>query len=95
MVRKQGRSYKMSIHYRQIDSATVFHAEPAYPVEEDMHKIAGDKYFSELDLRKAYYQTLLTDRAKPLTAFPTHTGLMEFRTPVRTCDGLCLLITFI
>ena len=42
------------------------------------YKFSGSKYFSELDLCKASYQVPLTDRARPLTAFPTHLGLMEF-----------------
>ena len=56
----------------------MFHAEPACTVEEDLHKFNGAKYFSELDLTKAYYQIPLSERAKPLTAFPSQRGLMEF-----------------
>ena len=78
MVRKADNSYRMAIDYRQLNSITVFHAEPTCSITEDLHKFSGSKYFSELDLCKAYYQVPLTNRAKPLTAFPTHLGLMEF-----------------
>ena len=78
MVRKSDGSYRMAIDYRQLNSVTVFHAEPVCTVEEDLYKFAGARYFSELDLCKAYYQIPLTEKAKPLTAFPTHKGLMEF-----------------
>ncbi|XP_045134079.1 uncharacterized protein LOC123517739 [Portunus trituberculatus] len=78
MVRKSDGSYRMAIDYRKLNSVTVFHAEPSCNMEEDLHMFAGAKYFSEIDLCKAYYQIPLTDRAKPLTAFPTHRGLMEF-----------------
>ena len=79
MVRKSDNSYRMAIDYRQLNSITVFHAEPTCNVTEDLHKFSGCQYFSELDLCKAYYQVPLTDKAKALTAFPTHLGLMEFR----------------
>ena len=78
MVRKPDKSYRMAIDYRQLNSITVFHAEPTCSITEDLHKFSGSKYFSELDLCKAYYQVPLTDRARALTAFPTHLGLMEF-----------------
>ena len=68
----------MAIDFRQLNSITVFHAEPTCNKEEDLHKFSGSKYFSELDLSKAYYQVPLSENAKPLTAFPTHLGLMEF-----------------
>ena len=79
MIRKQKNSYRMAINYRQLNSIRVFHAEPTCNITEDLHKFSGSKYFSELDLCKAYYQIPLTDKAKALTAFPIHLGLMEFR----------------
>ncbi|XP_050701836.1 uncharacterized protein LOC126988072 isoform X2 [Eriocheir sinensis] len=79
MVRKPDNSYRMAIDYRQLNSITVFHAEPTCNITEDLHKFSGSKYFSDLDMCKAYYQVPLTDNAKALTAFPTHLGLMEFR----------------
>ena len=78
MVRKTDGTYRMAIDYRLLNSYTVFHAEPISTIEEDLHKFVGAKYFSELDLTKAYYQIPLTERARPYTAFPTHRGLMEF-----------------
>ena len=47
-------------------------------IEEELHKFQGAKYFAEIDMTKAYYQIGLTDRAIPLTAIPTHRGLVEF-----------------
>ena len=78
MVRKADGSYRMAIDYRQLNSITMFDAEPSCNIEEELYRFYGANYFSELDLCKAYYQVPLTERAKPLTAFPTHLGLMEF-----------------
>lgn len=78
MIKKPDGSYRMAIDYRVLNAVTEFHAEPMCKLEDDLHKFSGAKYYSELDLTKAYYQVPLTERARPLTAFPTHKGLMEF-----------------
>ncbi|XP_050703984.1 uncharacterized protein LOC126989430 isoform X2 [Eriocheir sinensis] len=78
MVKKTAGNYRLAVDYRVLNSITVFDAEPITTITEDLHKFYGSRYFSELDLTKAYYQVPLTDRAMCLTAFPTHLGLMEF-----------------
>ena len=78
MVAKADGSYRMAIDFRQLNAVTVFHAEPGCNIEDDLYRFSGATFFSELDLAKAYYQVPLSERAKPLTAFPTHLGLMEF-----------------
>ena len=78
MVKKSCGSYRMTTDFRALNAVTEFHAEPACSLEEDLHKFATCNYFSELDLSKAYYQICLTERSKPLTAFATHRGLMEY-----------------
>ncbi|XP_063601110.1 uncharacterized protein LOC134777201 [Penaeus indicus] len=78
MVKKADGTYRMAIDFRAINSITVFHAEPSCTVEEELFKFAGARYFSEIDLTKAYYQIPLSENAMPLTSFPTHRGLMEF-----------------
>lgn len=71
MVRESEVRYRILIIFWQLNFLTVF-------VEGDLHKFAGASYFSELDLDNAYCQIPLTDRAKHLTAFSTHRGLIEF-----------------
>lgn len=78
MVRKADDTYRMAIDYRLLNSVTIFHAEPACNIEEELHKFSDAIFFSELDLCKAYYQVPLSTNARQLTAFPTHKGLMEF-----------------
>ena len=78
MVSKSDGSYRMAIDYRQLNAVTVFHAEPSCNIEEDLYRFSGARFFSELDLCKVYYQVPLPERARPLTAFPTRLGLMEF-----------------
>ena len=45
MARKSDGSYRMTIDYRALNL-----------FEEDLHQFADAKYFSELDLSRAYYQ---------------------------------------
>ncbi|XP_076044813.1 uncharacterized protein LOC143027412 [Oratosquilla oratoria] len=78
MVRKTDGSYRMAIDYRQLNSVTVFDAKPTCSMEEDLYKFSGARYISELKLCKAYYQVPLSDKAKALTSFSSHLGLMEF-----------------
>lgn len=67
LVQKPDSSYRMTIDFRAINSVTKFDAEPACNAENDLHKFHGSKFYSELDLTKAYYQIELTDKAKPMT----------------------------
>ena len=49
------------------------------PKIEDLFMTLGkSKFFSGLDLSKAYYQVPLTERAKKVSAFTTPFGLYEF-----------------
>ena len=65
MVKKANGSYRMAIDFRALNFVTVFHAESITTMTEDIHKFYGSKYFSELDLIKAYNQVPLTERPKP------------------------------
>ena len=78
MVKKASGTYRMTTDFRALNSVTEFHAEPACSLEDDLYKFSNCRYFSELDLSKAYYQIRLTETSKPLTAFATHRGLMEY-----------------
>ena len=78
LVQKPDNSYRLTIDYRQLNARTAFVAEPPCCPEEDLPKFANARYFSEIDLCKAYYQVNLTENAIPLTAFATQHGLMEF-----------------
>jgi hypothetical protein len=78
MVKKSDQTYRLAIDYRTLNSVTEFDAEPPSSLEEELHKFSGSKYFSQLDLSKAYYQIKLDPESIPLTAFATHRGLMEF-----------------
>ena len=65
----------------------------------NLHQFANAKYFSELDLSRAYYQIKLTENAHQFTAFPTRHGLIEFvRLPyglVNACSACAQLMRIV
>lgn len=69
----------MAMYYRSPNSITVFHAEPINKLTEDLNNLNGSKYLTENDITKAYHQVQLSDRTKPLTAFPSH------KEPIKLC----------
>ena len=78
LVTKPEGGKRMAVDYRSVNSVTEFDAEPAPRLEEELHRFGSAKYFSQLDLCKAYYQVKMDPESIKYTAFPTHRGLMEF-----------------
>lgn len=78
MVHKPDKSYRLTLDTRAVNAVTVFHAEPSCSLEEELHKFSKAKFFTEMDLTKAYHQIKLTPYARQFTAFATHRGLMEY-----------------
>ena len=68
-------------------------------MEEAVNKLSGHKYFSKIDLNKGYWQVVLTDESKALTAFETPRGLFQFTTMpfglVNAGASFCRLIRFV
>ena len=74
MVQKTDSTYRITIDYRTLNSVTKFQAEPPCLVEEHLQQFSNAKYFSELDLSRAYYQIKLTENTCQFTTFPTRHG---------------------
>ena len=78
LLRKEDGSIRLCVDFRELNGITEFDAEPPCIIEEELDKFHNAKYFTELDIAKAYYQIKLTDRSRKFTAFPTYRGLMEW-----------------
>lgn len=61
-------------------------SHPLPLIEDILSELHGSVMFSSLDLKNAYYQVLLHEESRGLTAFNTHEGLYQFR---RVPYGLC------
>ena len=82
MVEKAGKGpkeYRLTNDFRALNSITRFDAEPMPLIEADLHKFSAAKYFTEIDITKAYYQVPLDVNSQKYTAFATSRGLMQYR----------------
>ena len=78
LIKKPDNTWRFCVDYRALNDVSLFDAEPMPRMDEALGKFVGDKYFTEIDLCKGYWQIPLCDESKPLTAFATKQGLMQF-----------------
>ena len=79
LVRKKNGSLRMCVDYRKINARTIRDSYALPKIEELFMTLSGAKFFTSVDLSKAYYQVPLTERAKKISAFTTPFGLFEFQ----------------
>ncbi|XP_068245439.1 uncharacterized protein [Palaemon carinicauda] len=72
IVRKPNGSIRLCVDFRALNKYSEFDAEPMPSINDDLHKMNGAKYFTELDLCKGYWQVPLDPRAMKFTAFSTN-----------------------
>lgn len=78
MVSKKTGDERLCVDYRRLNQLTKKQHAPALNVEEYTDKLQGNKYFIILDLASGYYQVLVDEESRPLTAFVTNDGHYEF-----------------
>lgn len=78
LVRKKNGALRMCVDYRKINARTVRDSYALPKIEDLFLTLSGSKFFTTVDLSKAYYQVPLTERAKKISAFTTPFGLYEF-----------------
>ena len=79
MVSKADNTFRLTLDTRALNTVTVFDAEPMCNLEEELHKFTNSKFYSELDITKAYHQIKLAEESTKYTAFSTNQGLMEYK----------------
>ena len=78
IVRKKDGSNRICIDYRKLNKVTVFDPEPMVTAGDVFQGLAGDKYFTKIDLSKGYWQVPVAEEDIPKTAFVTPDGTYEF-----------------
>ena len=78
LVRKKSGALRMCIDYRKLNARTVKDSYSIPKIEDLLLTLNGAKYFTTLDLCKAYYQVPMTERASKYSAFITPWGLFEW-----------------
>lgn len=78
-VKKKDGSDRVCLDSRKINKLTVFDSEPMPDQDLIMTRISGSKYFTKIDLSRGYWQIPIDEQSKPITAFQTSKGLMQFK----------------
>ena len=80
VVKKKDGSNRYCVDYRALNNITVFDAEPMPRIDDLFQQIGKEcAYVTKIDLSKGYWQIPLSEQSKPLTAFATELGLMQFK----------------
>ena len=77
-VRKKDQTLRLCIDYRALNKKMIPDKQPIPRIAEIMDNLCGMKYFSTLDMVKAYHQGYVKEEFRKFTAFSTPWGLYEW-----------------
>ena len=77
-VRKKDGGMRMCVDYRQLNAKTVPDCQPIPRIQDILDGLSGQKWFSTLDMSKAYHQGYISEDCQHLTAFATPWTLYEW-----------------
>ena len=70
-VRKKDGSLRMCVDYRALNAKTIPDSQPIPRIQDLLDTLGGSKWFSTLDMSKAYHQGYIDKDSRHLTAFAT------------------------
>lgn len=85
LVRKKSGALRMCVDYRKLNARTVKDSYSIPKIEDLLLTLNNAKYFTTLDLCKAYYQVPMSEKAQKYSAFCTVFGNYEWE---RLSQGL-------
>jgi transposase InsO family protein len=88
IVKKKDGTYRFCVDYRRLNNVTRKDAYPLPRVDENLDALAGNDWFSSLDLASGYWQVQMEDADKAKTAFVTRFGFFHFNVmPFGLCNA--------
>ncbi|GJZ51508.1 putative nucleotidyltransferase, ribonuclease H [Tanacetum coccineum] len=78
-VKKKDGSFRMCIHYRELNKLTVRNRYPLPRIDDLFDQLQGSSTYSKIDLRSGYHQLRVRDEDIPNTAFRTWYRHYEFQ----------------
>ena len=78
LVKKKSGEMRFCINYRQLNNVTKKDSYPLPRIDDILDKMSGKTLFTTLDLASGYFQIIMDDAAKELTAFIVENNLYEF-----------------
>lgn len=79
LVKKSDGTFRFCTDYRKLNAVTKPDSFPLPRIEDCIDQVGAAKFVTKLDLLKGYWQVLLTERAREMSAFITHNGLFSYR----------------
>ena len=77
-VRKKDGGMRLCIDYRRLNAKTVPDAQPIPRIQDILDNLGGKRWFTTLDMSKAYHQGYIAEGFRHLTAFSTPWTLLEW-----------------
>ncbi|CAH2088533.1 unnamed protein product [Euphydryas editha] len=78
LVRKKSGEYRLCIDYRALNKNTVRENYPMPLIDDQIDALAGNEFFTALDMASGYYQISIKEQDRHKTAFVTPEGHYEF-----------------
>ena len=80
LVDKKTGDKRLCIDFRKVNDVTIKNAYPAPSISNILNQLKDSYYISTIDLKSGFWQILLDDASKPITAFSVPgKGLYQFR----------------
>ena len=70
-VRKKDGGMRLCIDYRRLNAKTIPDAQPIPRIQDILDSLGGKRWFTTLDMSKAYHQGYIAEEFRHLTAFST------------------------
>ena len=87
IIKQKGKD-RMVINFKDLNLITKQYKHPLPRIDDQLDSFQGTKYYSTIDLRKGFYQLLLSEKSKHKAGFTTPFGIFEFnRLPFGLSNG--------